>query len=184
MNFDGMKNGIHKAFQGIADYARDCKELDDYLAKQRLEDMRQTASQAKRAALEPEHERFANALGACLQRNYEKYGLKRPVGIEDVLCDNDADDICPNGQNLPDFVYEAERGASSAGIWDIGKHSGVPVEAIEEELKRTLPKYAKRRGYQFNDIIVDEIPDTRKIKITVQGVNLTPGEIQRRGLMY
>lgn len=180
--FDTLAKGAGAAISKVGQFAKECKEQEDFQAKQRVEAMRREQIAMQKAELKPHHEAFGNGVGRCLVSESDTLGIKRPKGIDDILCDNEDDNININGNEPPDFSYEAKKARSNCGnLNDImsGRSQSVPVEDIEKELNRTLKKYTARRGYTFSGVTVDDIPGG-KIRITAHDVRLTQEEMLRR----
>jgi len=186
---ENMKNVLNKGMElagavvsSVVKYAKDCQEQDRRIAAQRAADMRQAEIAIQKANLQPEHEGFGSAVGRCLGNDYDICGLKPPRRYEDICCDDSRNSIRINPGGFPDFAFEAKRDISKCGSLDdfrSGRSQVVPAASIEQTLNRTLRKYANRRGYDFSRVVVDDIPND-KVRITAQGVTLTPDEYRRR----
>lgn len=113
-----------------------------------------------------------NAMGRCISKNYAKLGLNKPQCLADIYPkDTEKNVSIENGQVI--FRYEADRRTSD--LFDGGlkrvEYPRVPVEDIEKELARQLPRYMKNKGYGYASLKVDDGEKGDSVIITLRGVN-------------
>lgn len=165
-----LAKGAGSAVTAVGQFARECQEQADWMAAQRAEVIRKYQMEQFRSNLSKDYDRFADALGRCLRRNYAQCGLFAPECHEDLECEEEQDNIDGDNSNII-FRHEVEREPLEANVHTIsqGRVKCVPAEKIEERLKAELPKYTRQKGYGYRDLSVTDI-GKNKIRIEVEGV--------------
>lgn len=162
-----ISNAAKKCFLAGKKFWGECCEAENIVAAARVTDIR--AQQA--ASMRGDYELVANIVCILLSGNHARVGLAYPNQIEEIFAydSNNAIQISQTGMVI--FTYEIDRIGSDAFVGGMKRLEcpAVPSSVIADIFEKRFPIYANRRGYYFNAITVDDIPDNR-VRISLYGV--------------
>lgn len=154
----------------ISKFWKDCCDTEKSVEMYRARQYQVNQKQQLLTGLELDYDCFTNAVANCIRSNHQLCGLVCPTAIEDVLCSNNNHSIDQSSQGIV-FRFEVKRKYGGLSINEISKglFSKIPTSEIENELIIELPKFARRRGYSFSNLTVDDIQRGR-VRIMIYGV--------------
>lgn len=173
--FNSMVGHLSTAAKKTADIAS--VKIDKAVEKNKIERM-QMQEQARQMQIQQlwndyknHYDTVGNAVRRCVSDNHAKLGLNQPRNLENIYCKDTEKNVNIENRQVV-FRYEADRRTSDLYNGGLQKvtYPNVPVEDIEKELARQLPRYMMKAGYGYASLKVDDSEKDDSVIIILRGV--------------